>query len=463
MNMNQINRVYFIGIGGIGMSALARYFNSLGKQVAGYDKVKKPLTEKLEKENIHVHYKDDVSMVPKKYKENKQDTLIVYTPAIPEKHTELNYFKDNSFLLYKRSEVLGLISKDKHCIAVSGTHGKTSVSSIMSHVFNEYEGVNAFLGGIAKNYQSNLLLSSTSENVIMEADEFDKSFLQLDPYTLIITSIDEDHLDVYKNKSSLLKAFEELINKLPANGILLIKKELKNKLRIPSNLSVYEYSLDNEDADFFAKGITTVKGRYFFSLVTPAKTISNIEMGIPGLVNIKNAVAASAIAFLYGVPSEIIQKALAGFKGIERRFDIQYQSEKRVYIDDYAHLPQEIDYTIRSVKAFYPGRKITGVFQPHLFSRTKYFYREFANALEQLDEILLLDIYPAREEPIEGVTSDLIFQAINNANKNKVKKESLTELVKEKEPEILITMGAGDIDQITDELKETIAKIDSKA
>ncbi len=460
MDVNQIHRVYFIGIGGIGMSALARYFNNMGKAVAGYDKLKKPLTDKLEEEGIKIHYNDHIKLIPKTYKENPEDTLIVYTPAIPENHNEFNYFKDHPFTLLKRSEVLGLISKDQHCIAVSGTHGKTSVSSIMSHIFSEHEGVNAFLGGIAKNYQSNLITTPKSDKVIMEADEFDRSFLKLQPFALIITSIDEDHLDIYKNKSSLLSAFEELIGKLPNHGILLLKKDLKRKLRIPSTISIYSYSLD-EEADFYAKNIKIEKGKYVFSLVTPVKTIEQIELGIPGLVNIENAIASAAMAFLYSIPTAKIKHALSTFKGIERRFDIQYQSANRIYIDDYAHLPQEIDYTIRSVKAFFPGKKLTGVFQPHLYSRTQHFYKEFARVLEPLDEIILLDIYPAREKPIEGVSSELILQSINNPNKNLLTKESLIKQIKHKDPEILLTMGAGDIDQLTETLKQTIEKKDS--
>ena len=458
MNLERINRVYLIGVGGIGMSALARYFNELGKEVAGYDRVSKPLTQQLEKEGVIIHYEDEPGLIPSAFTQNKKRTLIIYTPAVSKDHSELNFFRENGYAVLKRSEVLGEISKAKTCLAVAGTHGKTTVSSMLAHLLNNSSlGCNAFLGGIVKNYDSNLIVNKKSNLMVVEADEFDRSFLNLSPNMALITSIDADHLDIYNDKATLQQAFDEFVSKLPQNSTLVYHKGLTLEIPEDKNLQTYTYSL-KAGADFYAANLEITDSKYRFDLVTPRETLKNFTLSIPGLVNVENAVAALAMAYLQKMDKESLFKNLSSFQGIQRRFDVQFTREGVVYIDDYAHHPREISYTVQSVRDFYPGKKILGVFQPHLYSRTRDFAGEFAESLEELDEVILLDIYPAREEPIEGVTSEIILKKIEKTTATVCSKNDLPDMLREKDIEVLITMGAGDIDRmvkpINDQLKE---------
>jgi UDP-N-acetylmuramate--alanine ligase len=456
VNINQIENIYFIGIGGIGMSALARYFNKLEIPVGGYDRVSKPLTKELEKEGIIIHYDDEPSLIPSPFTENKKNTLVVYTPAIPEYHRELRYFRENGFTVLKRSEVLGMISEEKKCIAVAGTHGKTSVSTMIAHLFqNSTLGCNAFVGGISKNFNSNIVIDPESDILVAEADEFDRSFLQLNPDIALITSIDEDHLDIYKDKEELKEAFTNFVSRISKNGKLIKHKDAT--LILPESLKIerYTYSLEG-DTDFYAENIQIKEGRYRFDLVTPHEKITNFSLAVPGLVNVENAIGALSVAYLYDLDRSTMVNSLSMFEGTQRRFDIQFNKDQILYIDDYAHHPEEIRYTIRSVRDMYPERKLLGIFQPHLYSRTQFLANEFAKSLEELDELILLDIYPAREEPIEGVSSELISGHINKIKVTNEKKENLIDLLEKKNIDILLTMGAGDIDQLVEPIKELL-------
>ena len=440
------------------MSALARYFNELGKEVAGYDRVSKPLTQQLEKEGVIIHYEDEPGLIPSAFTQNKKRTMIIYTPAVSKDHSELNFFRENGYAVLKRSEVLGEISKAKTCLAVAGTHGKTTVSSMLAHLLNNSSlGCNAFLGGIVKNYDSNLIVNKKSNLMVVEADEFDRSFLNLSPNMALITSIDADHLDIYNDKATLQQAFDEFASKLPQNSTLVYHKGLTLEIPEDKNLQTYTYSL-KAGADFYAANLEITDSKYRFDLVTPRETLKNFTLSIPGLVNVENAVAALAMAYLQKMDKESLFKNLSSFQGIQRRFDVQFTREGVVYIDDYAHHPREISYTVQSVRDFYPGKKILGVFQPHLYSRTRDFAGEFAESLEELDEVILLDIYPAREEPIEGVTSEIILKKIEKTTATVCSKNDLPDMLREKDIEVLITMGAGDIDRmvkpINDQLKE---------
>ncbi|MBS3807384.1 MAG: UDP-N-acetylmuramate--L-alanine ligase [Bacteroidales bacterium] len=456
--MDRINRVYLIGVGGIGMSALARYFNALGKEVAGYDVVSKPLTQRLESEGVIIHYEDEPDLIPSAFTQNKKKTLIVYTPAVPSNHKELNYFREKGYTVLKRSEVLGEISKTKTCLAVAGTHGKTSVSSLIAHLLNQSSGgCNAFLGGVTKNYQSNVIVNPRSPLMVVEADEFDRSFLQLNPNMAVITSMDADHLDVYNNEKSIHKAFEEFTGRLPEQGVLLYHHKVPLRKEATQNLQAYTYSLQAE-ADFYPANLTISDGKYRFDLVTPRETLHGFSLPLPGLVNVENALAALSLAYLQGIERESLYKNLNSFQGIERRFDIRFHKDKLLYIDDYAHHPVEIAYTIRSVREFYPNKRITGIFQPHLYSRTQYFAKEFAESLEMLDELILLDIYPAREEPIEGVTSQLILNHIQNTPALLTSKKELMNVLSNRHVETLMTLGAGDIDQMVGPIHDMMKK-----
>jgi UDP-N-acetylmuramate--alanine ligase len=453
MNIKEIHNVYFLGVGGIGMSAIARYFNALGKNVAGYDKVSKPLTDELIQEGIHIHFSDDISKIPIEFK-NKENTLIIYTPAVPKKHTELNYFIDQGFEIKKRSEVLGMLSQEKRCIAVAGTHGKTTITTMISHLMRQSRmGCNAFLGGISKNYKTNYLLDKESKYVVVEADEFDRSFLKLNPQKAIITAVDADHLDIYKDENDLKEAFKQFINQIHSRGKLIIKADLNFNIPQRKDIDIYTYSL-NTNSDFKAENIRIENGLYVFDFVGICGRIDNLKLGLPGLLNVENAVAAIAMASLSGVHNDEIFNALGRFKGIQRRFDYQIYRENFVYIDDYAHHPEELKASISSAKELFKNKKITGIFQPHLYTRTRDFAEGFANSLDLLDEIILLDIYPAREEPIAGVTSKIIFDKIKNQNKTLCTKTELLEILKNKKPEVLMTLGAGDIDEFVEPIKK---------
>ena len=452
MNIKALHNVYFVGIGGIGMSAIARYFNTLGKNVAGYDKVSKPLTDQLIKEGIDIHFEDNIDNISDEYRDNV-NTLVVYTPAIPSDHKELNFFRANGFIIKKRSEVLGMISREKRCLAIAGTHGKTTITTLLAHIMRQSRmGCNAFLGGISKNYHTNYLVDKESKYVVVEADEYDRSFLQLSPQKAIITAVDADHLDIYSDQDDIKDTFKSFVSRINSGGKLVLKEGLKFDLPERNDIEIFSYSL-NKKTDFRAENIRIENGLYVFDFIGVKGKIENLKLGLPGLINVENAVAAIAMATLSGVHNDEIFNSLSKFKGIKRRFDYQIYRDSFVYIDDYAHHPEELKASISSVKELFKGKKVTGIFQPHLFSRTRDFADEFAKSLELLDDIILLDIYPAREEPIPGVTSELIFNKINHKNKIQCSKNELVNILKNKSPEILMTLGAGDIDELIEPIK----------
>ncbi len=450
MNIKEINNIFFVGIGGIGMSAIARYFNYFGKNVVGYDKTETVLTKTLSEEGVSIHYTDNITNIPTDF--TPESCLVVYTPAIPFDHTELNYFRDNNYRLFKRSEILGILSKDEYTIGVAGTHGKTSVTTMTSHILKQsVVDCSAFLGGISKNYGTNFLLSENSEkhNIVVEADEFDRSFLQLSPKLALITATDADHLDIYGDERTIKKAFSEYAHRLVDGGIIIVKKGVD--IDVPKNATRYSYALQDK-ADFYGKNIRIVNGVYVFDFVTPKSLVEGLVLGIPGLVNVENAIASLSLSWILGVTDDEMRKSLESYQGVERRFDVQIKNKNIVYIDDYAHHPEELKATINSVKELYKGKKISGIFQPHLFSRTRDFADGFAENLSLLDELILLDIYPAREEPIEGVTSDIIFKNVTT-KKHSCTKDELLEYLKDRDFEVLITLGAGDIGAMVKDIK----------
>ncbi len=453
MNLETIHNVYFVGVGGIGMSAIARYFNTLGKAVAGYDKVSKTLTEELISEGIEIHFDDHIANIPDKYK-NKENTLVIYTPAIPNEHKELNYFKENGFEVKKRSEVLGMLSREKRCLAIAGTHGKTTITTMLAHFMRQSRmGCNAFLGGISKNYNTNYLVDKESKYIVVEADEFDRSFLQLSPQKAVISAVDADHLDIYEDAIDLKNTFRQFVNQINSGGKLIIKSGLDFSVPQRDDVEFYTYSL-NEDSDFRAENIRIEDGLYVFDFIGIKGRIDNLKLGLPGLLNVENAVVAIALASISGVHNDEIFNSISKFKGIKRRFDYQISRNDLVYIDDYAHHPEELKASIGSAKELFKEKKITGIFQPHLYSRTRDFVNEFAESLELLDEVILLDIYPAREEPIPGISSAIIFDKIKNQNKILCKKSDLLKILKDKKPEVLMTLGAGDIDEMVESIKK---------
>jgi UDP-N-acetylmuramate--alanine ligase len=442
--MNQ-NAVYLIGIGGIGMSALARYYRYYGFFVAGYDRTKSTLTQELENEGMFIHYADDVSLIPENCK-TAENTLVIYTPAVPKEHSELNYFLSNGFNIVKRSEALGLIANEKHTFAVAGTHGKTTVSTLLAHILTVAgNGCNAFLGGISKNYNSNLLLSN-SENLVAEADEFDRSFLQLFPNAAVVTATDADHLDIYGNVEEMRKAFAKFVSQIKPKGTLIVKKGIEIELP-KTGINIYTYSYD-EPCDFYASDIKLHDdGYYGFDIHLPNLIISDCKLGVPGRINIENAVAATALAWTSGAGMQYkLRDALASFAGVKRRMDVQINTPKLTYIDDYAHHPEELKATITSIKNMFEGRKITAIFQPHLYTRTRDFADGFAKSLSLADELILLDIYPARELPINGITSKIIFDSVQCNEKILCEKNELLNIVSKKRFDVVITLGAGDID-----------------
>lgn len=440
----EYKNIFFLGIGGIGMSALARFFKSKGKHVAGYDKTSTPLCLALETEGIDIHYQDDISLIDKIFL-NKQDTLVVYTPAIPNDHMEYNFFISKSFDILKRAQTLGLISKAYKSIGVAGTHGKTTISTMCTHLLNKSKvKANGFLGGISNNFNSNLVLSESSNIVVTEADEFDRSFLNLYPQMVLISSMDADHLDIYGEKEELHKSFFEFIDQIETNGTLIQKLGLPYNNRL--DIKRFTYSLDQKESDFFAENIRLNKDTYQFDLSTPDGIITELELGVPGLVNLENAVGASAIALLNGIKENELREGLISYAGVKRRFDYRVKNKKHIYIDDYAHHPEELKAFINSVRNIYPNKKILGIFQPHLYSRTQDFATEFAKSLSLLDELLLMDIYPARELPIKGVSSKIIFDRVKLNHKNLCNKDNLMSLLKHQNFDVVLTMGAGDID-----------------
>ena len=435
-----MTNIYFIGIGGIGMSAIARYYNAKGYKVSGYDKTPSPLTHALESEGIDVHYTDDISYIPT----DVENTLVVYTPAIPKDMGELVYVQSNGYRVIKRSRMLGEIAQGQRCMAVAGTHGKTTTSTLLSHLFTASEaGCSAFLGGISKNYNSNLLIHD-NDVIVAEADEFDRSFLQLFPEVAVITSMDADHLDIYGDEAHIKQAFKDFASQV--SGTVIVKKGLDITAN-DTKADIKTYAYGDASADFYAH--PTADGH--FDLHYPGGVIEDCVVGIPGWVNIENGVAASAIALTYGIEPAKIKEALASFSGVKRRFDMQVKFDDLVYLDDYAHHPNEIAAAISSTREKYPDFRYTAIFQPHLFTRTRDFAPEFAEALSKVDRLVLLDIYPAREEPIPGVTSEIIFNDVTAPTKILMKKEELLDWVKAQTlegKELFMTLGAGDIDRL---------------
>lgn len=457
MNINTIKSVYFIGAGGIGMSALVRYFLSKGKEVAGYDRTQSELTEELIKEGANIHYEENISLIPDSCK-IKKDTLVIFTPAIPQTHKEFTYFKENGFEILKRAQVLGMITTTEKGLCVAGTHGKTTTSTLTAHLLHQsHIGCNAFLGGISKNYKTNLLLSETSNYVVIEADEFDRSFHWLTPFATVITATDSDHLDIYGTREAYLESFNKYTSLICRGGYLIAKKGIDLSPAVQEGVKIYSYGIT--DGDFKAENIRIGNGEIVFDFISPFGNINDIKLGVPVYVNIENGIAAMALAQIAGVSNEEIKNAMPTFSGVDRRFDFKIKEDNLVFLSDYAHHPAEIRQSISSIKALYPDKKVTAVFQPHLYTRTRDFYKEFAESLSLADEIILLDIYPARELPIEGVTSKLIYDNIQEGKvKTLCKKEELLDLLKKKEIEVLITLGAGDIYNMVPQIYNILKK-----
>ncbi|MGB5555632.1 MAG: UDP-N-acetylmuramate--L-alanine ligase [Flavobacteriaceae bacterium] len=435
MNLNKIHNVYFIGIGGIGMSALARYFKFIGKEVAGYDKTETPLTKELATLQVDIHYEDNVSLIHSNFKE-KETTLVVYTPAVPTGHTEYQYFLNEGFQIKKRSEVLGLITQDTFCFAVAGTHGKTTTTSILAHLLKETgTPFTAFLGGISEDFNSNFFFSGNDYSVV-EADEFDRSFLRLFPDVACVTSMDADHLDIYGNHDELKKSFEEFTRRLRPGGKLFVRNGLP--------LQGMTYGIE-DDSDYCIRNLKIEHGTYIFDLKTPDTALSGVKFNKPGRHNLLNGLVAFAMAVQAGSPPDRLAKAMETFKGVQRRFSYQINTHRFIFIDDYAHHPTEIEAVYEAIAEMHPGKKVLAIFQPHLFSRTKDFADAFATSLSKFDSVVLLDIYPAREKPMPGITSKWLLDKIKNPNKKLVEKSELLQEIRNQKPEILVTMGAGDI------------------
>jgi len=447
-----MKNIYFLGIGGIGMSALARFFHQQGRQVAGYDLTQTPITENLTALGIPISYQDEASTLPENF--HKENTWVIYTPAIPKTSALWNFFVQEGFAMSKRSEALGEITKSQKTLAVAGTHGKTTTSTLLAHLLAQRPaGVNAFLGGIAKNYKSNLITSPNSQDVVLEADEFDRTFLRFYPDLAIVTAMDADHLDIYQDHASMLLAFAQFIAQIKANGFLLYQAKLQ--VQAPENVQSYSYGFE-ADADFRINNMQIKDGSYYFDIAHQDKTFTQMVSHLPGKHNVENTCAALVAAYLWGVSEDLIRQGLDSFKGIERRFDCIYKSDKLIYIEDYAHHPEELRAAISAAKALYPHKKCTGIFQPHLFTRTRDFIDDFAKSLELLDELWLLPIYPARELPIAGVNSAWLFEKIALKNKVMLDENSIFEHAKQNPPELLLMLGAGDAVKWTPKLIDTI-------
>lgn len=462
MNFESIKYIYFVGVGGIGMSALARYFCFMGKKVAGYDRTPTELTRKLETEGIAVHYSAEVACIPSEFlSADKSEILVVYTPAVGAGHAELEYFRANGYTLAKRSQVLGLITQASNGIAIAGTHGKTSVTTCVSHLLRSSGiGCSAFLGGISKNYHTNFLFDGKSPWVAIEADEYDRSFLTLSPKIALITSMDADHLDIYGAHDAIEQAFVDFTGKIVSGGTLIHKFGLsianQSEILKTRGVTVLTYSLDNPASDFHAANLTIQDGNFVADICYPGGTMPRCIFNKPGRLNVENAIAAFASAFCTGAQPEELTAAIATFEGVQRRFDYHWRSPEMILIDDYAHHPAEIEATVRSIKELYPHRKVTGVFQPHLYSRTRDFASDFAKSLSLLDRLILLDIYPARELPMEGVTSEIILRDVTIVDKRICTKESLLSTLQQTDFDLLLMMGAGDIDTLIAPVKAII-------
>lgn len=455
MEINNIKAVYFIGIGGIGMSAIARYFLNKGVVVGGYDRTPSELTRKLEEEGAFIHYEENIELIPQACKD-KESALIIYTPAIPTSHKELIYFKEHQFDLQKRAQVLGTLTRAHKGLCVAGTHGKTTTTSMAAHILhNSHVDCNAFLGGITKNYGTNYILSSKSDYVVIEADEFDRSFHWLTPYASVITATDPDHLDIYGTKEAYLESFSKYSSLIQPGGYLVLHKDLEMEARVQENVTVYSYS--RHEGDFHAEHIRIGNGEIFFDLVSPFENIKDIQLGVPVSINIENSIGAIALAQIAGATAQEIKTAMASFRGVDRRFDFKIKNDRIVFLTDYAHHPEEIRQSIRSIKELYADKKITAIFQPHLYSRTRDFFKEFAEGLSLANDVILLDIYPAREAPIPGVTSKLIYDNLApDVTKRMCTKDELLDLIQNSDFDVLIALGAGDIENYAPQIAEIL-------
>ena len=455
MDIKNIKAVYFIGAGGIGMSAIARYFIKKGYVVAGYDKTPTPLTQQLEKEGMLLHYEEDVKEIPQACK-NPKSCLVVYTPAIPSDHQELVFFQQNGFEIQKRAQLLGTLTQSLKGLCFAGTHGKTTTSTMCAHIMHQsHLECNAFLGGISKNYGTNYILSDESDYVVIEADEFDRSFHWLSPWMSVITSTDPDHLDIYGTKEAYLESFRYYTTLIQKGGALIIHKNLEMKADVQEGVRVYEYSRD--EGDFHAENIRIADGEITFDFISPIENVYDVEMGQPVPINIDNSIAAMAMAQLNGCNGEELRYGIKTYHGVERRFDFKIRDDRHVLLSDYAHHPKEIYQSAKSLKDLYAGRKITALFQPHLYTRTRDFYKDFAEALNMLDEVILCDIYPAREEPIPGVTSQLIYDNLaEGVKKSMVRKDEVLDMVKSRDFDVLVVLGAGDLDNLVPQIADII-------
>ena len=450
MELKDIKAVYFIGVGGIGMSAIARYFIHSGVVVGGYDKTPSILTRQLEKEGALIHYEENVDDIPHACR-RQESSLIIYTPAIPESHQELKYFREHGFEIQKRAQVLGTLTRKHKGLCVAGTHGKTTTSTMCAHIMHQsHLDCNAFLGGISKNYGTNYILSD-SDYVVIEADEFDRSFHWLSPYMTVITSTDPDHLDIYGTKEAYLERFRHYTELIQPQGALIIHRDLEMKENQPSGVHRYDYALN--EGDFHAENIRIANGEITFDFVSPIESIKNIQLGQPVPINIENGIAAMAMAQLAGCTAEELRIGMKTYSGVERRFDFKIKNDHHVFLSDYAHNPKEIYQSARSIRELYQDRKITAIFQPHLYTRTRDFYKDFADALSLLDEVILTEIYPAREFPIEGVTSQLIYDNLRpGIEKQIIQKADVLQFVKSRDFDVLIVLGAGDLDNMVPDI-----------
>ena len=457
MDVNSLKSIYFIGAGGIGMSALVRYFLSKGMKVGGYDRTPSELTEKLKEEGAQICYEEAPASIPADFL-NAENTLIVYTAAMPETHILLQYFRNNGFTIYKRAQVLGMLTRSSKGLCVAGTHGKTTTSTMAAHLLHQsHVGCDAFLGGIAKNYNTNLLLSENSEYVVIEADEFDRSFHWLTPYATVITATDADHLDIYGTEEAYLESFSHYTSLIQPGGALIMRQGIRLQPRLQDDVKLYTYS--TEGGDFHAENIRIGGGEIIFDYVSPLGNIKDIQLGVPVAINIENGIAAMALAQFSGVSNDEIKTGMASFRGVDRRFDFKIKTDKVVYISDYAHHPEEIRQSILSMRALYEDKKLTAIFQPHLYTRTRDFYQEFAESLSLLDEVIITDIYPARELPIEGVSSKLIYDQLRpGIEKTLCRKEEIFQILEHKDIEVLMTLGAGDVENYVPQICEILNK-----
>nr|WP_314572186.1 UDP-N-acetylmuramate--L-alanine ligase [uncultured Prevotella sp.] len=461
MELKDIKSVYFVGAGGIGMSAIARYFLHKGLVVAGYDKTPSELTHQLEKEGMMIHYEENVNLIPEACRQ-PLTTLVVYTPAIPSTHAELKYFHDNNFVIEKRAQVLGTLTRTHKGLCFAGTHGKTTTSTMCAHIMHQsHLDCNAFLGGISKNYGTNYILSTHSDYVVIEADEFDRSFHWLRPWMSVITSTDPDHLDIYGTKEAYLESFRHYTELIQPGGALIIHKDLEMKQHVQEGVKVYNYS--REEGDFHAENIQIKNGTITFDFISPVEIVKNVELGQPIPINIENGVAAMAMAQLNGCTAEELREGMKTYGGVDRRFDFKIKNDRHVFLSDYGHHPKEILQSAKSLKELYSDRKITAIFQPHLYTRTRDFYKDFADALSHFDEVILTEIYPAREQPIEGITSKLIYDNLRpNIEKKMIQKDDVLNFVKAHDFDVLVVLGAGNLDNYVPEIAEIIKAKEQK-